>query len=247
MKTLLLCVASLIGCVYVAPRFVSAQVETIEETSEVQEADLGPATDPLSIGVLVIPGNEKDLRFIGEDDNNPPGQKGAVPTLSRAQQAIAAAKAEKAFVIARELEVIARKQSEIAKLQRQLQSVVTGAPETEKKSTRAQDLERRYNELRKAELDLERQKSLIINAAADRAKANVYLYQELAPLSKEALEIQFDADIAKRRMELSAIKKRVEKMEATLEKRIADKDKIIDLRFQVIQNDAQGLGWSDQR
>ncbi len=62
---------------------------------------------------------------------------------------------------------------------------------------------------------------------------------------RDALDVYFDRDLEKRRAELEAIRQRVEEMEAQLERRVSSKKKIIDLRLQVILNDAAGLGWSD--
>lgn len=67
------------------------------------------------------------------------------------------------------------------------------------------------------------------------------------PLSKDVLGTQFDADIAKRQAQLGAIKKKVAKMEETIQQRQKNKDKIVDLRFQVLQNNAKGLDWADQQ
>jgi len=55
-----------------------------------------------------------------------------------------------------------------------------------------------------------------------------------------------EADIEHRQAELDKIKQRVAEMEAHLEKRAAAKDEIIDLRVQVLVNQAEGLGWSDE-
>jgi hypothetical protein len=64
---------------------------------------------------------------------------------------------------------------------------------------------------------------------------------------REALVAEFDADMQHRAEELEAIKKRVADMEANLEKRTAAKDEIIDLRLEVLLQEAEGLGWSADR
>ncbi len=62
---------------------------------------------------------------------------------------------------------------------------------------------------------------------------------------REALSAQFDADVKKREEELESIRKRLTEMTELLEKRTAAKEEIVDLRLQVLSQDADGLGWAD--
>ena len=64
-------------------------------------------------------------------------------------------------------------------------------------------------------------------------------------LSK-ALDREFEADVARRRSELDAIKERLATMEALLKKRVDGKEEIVALRLQVMLNNASGLGWPEQ-
>ena len=60
-----------------------------------------------------------------------------------------------------------------------------------------------------------------------------------------ALSDCFDLDIKNRELELESIRNRLSKMEAQLKKRIDGKDEIVQLRLQVLANNASGLGWSE--
>lgn len=240
MKKLSLCVAMMIGGAGVAPRPASAQVENIKETSPVQDLDVDPPSDPVPVEVLVVSGNDGNASGLIRSDS------ALSVTQQKSRQANAAAQARKAVAAARNHEEISRRQAGIVELQKQIQVVADSMPSTGKDNARARILEQKFYDLRKAQREVEREKLMLAHAAAEKQKAAVHPYKKVTPLSKETLGIQFDADIAKRQEDLKEIKMRVEKMETTLEKRIADKDKIIDLRWQVIQNDALGLGWSDQ-
>lgn len=61
---------------------------------------------------------------------------------------------------------------------------------------------------------------------------------------REALNQQFDADMQQREKELEGIRQRVAEMSRLLEKRSAAKEQIIELRLQVLAQDADGLGWA---
>ncbi len=61
---------------------------------------------------------------------------------------------------------------------------------------------------------------------------------------REALNQQFDADMQQREKELEGIRQRVAEMTRLLEKRSAAKEQIIELRLQVLAQDADGLGWA---
>ena len=61
----------------------------------------------------------------------------------------------------------------------------------------------------------------------------------------EALEECFDLDIKNREAQLEAIRQRLAEMEAQVKKRIEGKDEIVQLRLQVLMNNASGLGWTD--
>lgn len=62
---------------------------------------------------------------------------------------------------------------------------------------------------------------------------------------REALADQFDNDIERRKKELEAVAAKLKEMQDLLDKRIASADKIIDLRMQVLLQDADGLGWNN--
>jgi hypothetical protein len=61
---------------------------------------------------------------------------------------------------------------------------------------------------------------------------------------REVLNQQFDADMQQREKELEGIRQRVAEMTRLLEKRSAAKEQIIELRLQVLAQDADGLGWA---
>jgi hypothetical protein len=60
---------------------------------------------------------------------------------------------------------------------------------------------------------------------------------------REALNQQFDADMQQREKELDGIRQRLGEMTRLLEKRSAAKEQIVELRLQVLAQDADGLGW----
>lgn len=68
----------------------------------------------------------------------------------------------------------------------------------------------------------------------ERAKASL----------RKALNLQFDADMEQREKELAGIRERLTEMTRLLEKRSAAKEQIVDLRLQVLAQDADGLGWA---
>lgn len=61
---------------------------------------------------------------------------------------------------------------------------------------------------------------------------------------REALDKEFDANIAKRQGELEKIRERLAQMEAVLQKRLDNKEKIVGLRLQVLVAETEQLGWS---
>jgi hypothetical protein len=61
---------------------------------------------------------------------------------------------------------------------------------------------------------------------------------------RQTLVVQFKADVQRRQEELEAIEARLKEMRTKLDKRIESADQIIDLRLQVLLQDADGLGWS---
>jgi len=61
---------------------------------------------------------------------------------------------------------------------------------------------------------------------------------------RKALNLQFDADMEQREKELEGIRRRLTEMTRLLEKRSAAKEQIVELRLQVLAQDAAGLGWA---
>jgi hypothetical protein len=61
---------------------------------------------------------------------------------------------------------------------------------------------------------------------------------------RKALNLQFDADMEQREKELEGIRERLTEMTRLLEKRSAAKEQIVELRLQVLAQDADGLGWA---
>ena len=61
---------------------------------------------------------------------------------------------------------------------------------------------------------------------------------------RKALREQFEADIKHRQQELEAIAARLKEMRSKLDKRMESAEQIIDLRMQVLLQDAEGLGWT---
>lgn len=61
---------------------------------------------------------------------------------------------------------------------------------------------------------------------------------------RKALNLQFDADMEQREKELESIRERLTEMTRLLEKRSAAKEQIVELRLQVLAQDADGLGWA---
>lgn len=76
-----------------------------------------------------------------------------------------------------------------------------------------------------------------LKSASDEESAKIM------PQLRQALSEYFVADMALRVKELDAIKARVEKMEATLQKRLDSREEAVDLQLKLIQREAKGLGF----
>jgi len=77
----------------------------------------------------------------------------------------------------------------------------------------------------------------VSNASNDDQKARA------SELLRKTLDKYFATDIQSRREELEDIKARVAEMEAHLAKRIAARERIVDLQLQTFLNEAEGLGF----
>ena len=60
---------------------------------------------------------------------------------------------------------------------------------------------------------------------------------------RSALEKYFDLDIGRRRMQLDAVRRTIADLEKVIKEREANRKGILDLRVEVIEAEAQGLGW----
>ena len=63
----------------------------------------------------------------------------------------------------------------------------------------------------------------------------------------QALDEYFEADLVRREQEIAKVEQRIQKLKAQVEKRRASKQQIIDFQLQVLQNEAEGLGFYSGR
>jgi flagellar motor protein MotB len=70
--------------------------------------------------------------------------------------------------------------------------------------------------------------------------------QEAQQKVKEALEKEYDAFLAQNEKQLEELEKRLEKLRDQLDRRRQAKNKMVELRLQMIVSEAEGLGWPEQ-
>ena len=64
---------------------------------------------------------------------------------------------------------------------------------------------------------------------------------------REALAADFDVDVERRQADLERIRQQLSKLEGVLQKRIQNKEKVVDLRLQVLTAEVEGLGWGTSK
>lgn len=68
--------------------------------------------------------------------------------------------------------------------------------------------------------------------------------QEVRNTIRRELIEEFEKDAVRRKEELQKFQLRLEQLQAALDKRMDNRDKIVDLRLQVVLAEAEDLGWS---